>query len=345
MFPFFRSCRFQKCLSVGMNPLLVDSCKNSKLPHVENLEERFNESSTSIKSKVKVEDASKVPTISYFHDEAFKKHNFLKAYEETYREVMLDPNGVYLKSQIFLEEEMFSQMIQKRPKYKLDALYFDNLKKIVYQIVRKFLIKHIGTRLKKETIEGICEKTYMAMFSLYQALENCFDNKNILDQFYSSYHFPNEVLDLFKDKFPFTENLSPYKTEDFEIMTAPVTPNLEDDNFLGSTYGQFFELMDGDKELGRILAMLVMFTPFDVALTNEESLILKEFQSQVSIIMFNHILSKEKETILSASKRFSDLVLIVKDLYRCGFILTNMTFVSDHNGSQDIDNISVSQIL
>ena len=250
---------------------------------------------------------SREPRSSYFSDEASRKQSFLIEYERTYRDVMLDQNGVYLASQISLKEEMFSQMLQKRPKYKTDASYYENWKKIVYQIAENFLVKFTGTRLKEETITEIIEETHLAMFSLYQALENCFDNKNILDQFYSSYHFPKEVLDLFKDRFPFTENLPPYKTEDFEIMTAPVTPNLEDDNFLGSTYGQFFELMDGDKELGRILAMLVMFTPFDVALTNEESLILKEFQSQVSIIMFNHILSKEKETILSASKRFSDL--------------------------------------
>ena len=114
-----------------MNPLLVDSCKNSKISHVENSEEKCI-SSTSIISKIKVEDLAEEPRISYFHDEAFKKENLLKSYEETYREVMLDPNGVYLKSQIFLEEEMFSQMIQKRPKYKTDALYYDNLKKIVY---------------------------------------------------------------------------------------------------------------------------------------------------------------------------------------------------------------------
>ena len=327
-----------------MNPLLVDSCKNSKLSHVENSEEKCI-SSTSIISKIKVEDLAEEPRISYFHDEAFKKENLLKSYEETYREVMLDPNGVYLKSQIFLEEEMFSQMIQKRPKYKTDALYYDNLKKIVYQIVKKFLIKHIGTSLKKETIQCICEKTYMAMFSLYQCLENCFNNKNILEQFYNSYHFPKEVLDLFKDKFPYTENLAPYRSEDFEMMTAPVTPNQEDDIFLESTYGRFFKLMDGDKELGRILAMLVMFIPSGVEMTNEESLILKQFQSQVSIIMFNHILSQDKETIETASKRCSDLVSIVKDLNRCGFILTNLTFVSDHNGSQDIDNISVTQFL
>lgn len=327
-----------------MNPLLVDSCKNSKTTHDEDVED-YLISSSSITPKIELEDLANVPPITYFHDEALKKDNLLKAYEETYKEVMLDPNGIYMQSQIFLEEEMFSQMLQKRPKLKMDVLYYENLKRIVYQIVKKFLIKHVGTNLKKDNLQLLCEKSFRAMFSLFQALESCFKHKNILEQFYHSYHFPIEVLNFFKAKFPYTEQLPPYKAEDFEVMTAPVTPNQEDDIFLGSTYGQIFELIAGDKELGRIYAMLVMFSPSGVTLTNEESMILKQFQSQVSIIMFNHILSKEKETIVTASKKSSDLVSIVKDLYRCGYILTNMLFISNDNNSDDIDNISVTQIL
>ena len=123
-----------------MNPLLVDRCKNSKISHVENAEEKFNEASTSIKSSIKVGDTG---TISCFPDEALRKKYFLKSYEDIYREVMLDPKGVYLTSQIALEEEMFSQMLQKKlntrknTKYKTDALYNENLKTIVYQIVEK----------------------------------------------------------------------------------------------------------------------------------------------------------------------------------------------------------------
>lgn len=319
-----------------MNPLLVDSCKNSKTTQDVDVKD--------FTPKIEIEDLPKEATISYFHDEASKKENLLQSYEESYMEVMLDPNGIYLKSQVHLEEELFSQMIKKRPKLKMDTMYFSNLKIIVHQIVKKFLVKHIGTSLKEENIQVISDKSFMSMFSLFQALENCFNNKNILEQFYNSYHFPKEVLDLFKNKFPYTERLPPYKSEDFEIMTAPVTPNQEDDLFLGSTYGKIFELMDGDKELGRIFAMLVMFSPYGVTLTNEESMILKQFQSQVSIIMLNHILSKEKETIVTAAKKSSDLVSIVKDLYRCGYIMTNMTFVNN-DCLDDIDNIPVTQIL
>ena len=328
-----------------MNPLLVDSCKNSKTKSCANVEEDNFKSSTSIKSIKEYGVTAEEPCVSYFYDEAYKKDNLLKSYEETYKEVMLDPDGIYIQSQIFLEEEMFSQMLQKRPKLKINAFYYNNLKRIVYQIAKKFLLKQIGNSLKEETTELVCEETYQAMFALFQSLENCFDNKNILEQFYNSYHFPNEVLELFKSKFPYTEDLPPYKTEDFEIMTAPVTPNEEDDMFLASTYGHISKVMDGDKELGRLFAILVMLSPVDAKLSYEESMILKKLQSQVGIIMFNHILSKEEETIVTASKKLSELVSIVKDLIKCGHILLNMIFVPEQNDLYSIDSISVTPIL
>ena len=317
-----------------MNPLLVDSCKNSKIVPEEQIEEKPL-ASTSTKSNT--EEIGKTP-IEYFHDEALTKIKFLQTYEETYSEVMLDPNGIYISSQIILEEEMFSQMLQKRPKIKIDSLYHKNLKGIVYQIVKKFLVKHIGTSLKKATIQIICEKTFLTMFALFSALENCYENKNILEQFYNSYHFPTKVLDLFRNRFPYTENLPAFRTEDFEMMTSPMTPNQEDELFLASTFSSFAGLIDGNKEVGRLFAMLVMFTPFGANLTNEETLILKQFQSQVSIILFNQILSQDKEDILTASKRFGDFVSIVKDLNKCGFILSNMLFVPD------VDDLNITNI-
>ena len=109
-------CRYQKCLSVGMNPLLVDRRKNK---------------------------ISRETTISCSSEMASRKEKFLKAYEEMYSEVMLDPHGVYLTSQASLEDEMLR---------KTDASYHENLKKIVYQIVEKFLDLNTGTLLKEETI-------------------------------------------------------------------------------------------------------------------------------------------------------------------------------------------------
>ena len=282
-------CRYQKCLSVGMKPLLVDRRKNK---------------------------ISRETTISCSSEEASRKEKFLKTYEETYRLVMLEPNGVYLTSQASLEDEMV-----RKP----NACFHEKWKKIVHQVVEKFLLQHTQTRLKKETIKSITAETHMAMFSLHQALKNCFDNKNILEQFSNAYHFPKVVLDLLKDECPYTdtEEFSPFKPEEFEIKTTAATQNQEDDDFLESTKGMLFKLMQGDQELGRIFALIVMFTPCDVELTNEESLIFKEFQSQVSMIMFSHIMSQEEETFVSAFKRCSDLASIVKDIFKCGLILKN----------------------
>ena len=65
--------------------------------------------------------------------------------------------------------------------------------------------------------------------------------------------------------------------------------------------------------------MLAMVSPIGVALSAEESLGLKQFQSQLTIILYNHILNNGTTDNMVATKRVSDLISIINDLNRCNF--------------------------
>ena len=65
--------------------------------------------------------------------------------------------------------------------------------------------------------------------------------------------------------------------------------------------------------------MLAMVSPIGVALSAEESLRLKQFQSQLTIILYNHILNNGTTDNMVATKRVSDLISIINDLNRCNF--------------------------
>ena len=62
-----------------------------------------------------------------------------------------------------------------------------------------------------------------------------------------------------------------------------------------------------------------MVSPIGVALSAEESLRLKQFQSQLTIILYNHILNHGTTDNMVATKRVSDLISIINDLNRCNF--------------------------
>merc|ERR1719397_998331 len=99
-------------------------------------------------------------------------------------------------------------------------------------------------------------------------------------------------------------------------------------------------MMCEDQMLGRLLAMLVMFSPVEVELTRKEEATLKQFQSQVTIIMYNHILGTEENT--GAVSRLSHLVDIIRDIHRCGVILwENILQACPDSDSLDIDVINI----
>ena len=55
----------------------------------------------------------------------------------------------------------------------------------------------------------------------------------------------------------------------------------------------------------------------------KESLTLKKFQSQLSIILYNHILTKNSNDNLTALRRVGDIVSCIGDLAKCGKILAS----------------------
>ena len=324
-----------------MNPLLVDSCKQT-----------FNDTdevtdserpSTSSKNSPDVKSKSRMP-FSYFSNESQIKNDFLNRYNEVYEDVLLDPKGIYLTKQLELEKDIFYQMIQKRPKIKTTQSYYSNLQTIVYELVKKY-IDNYAANISSKVLSLICQKTSKTIFALYAALEQCYNSKTMLEMFSNSYHFPPKVLEFFKLQFPCLETLAPYKQEDFEILTSPFTPNHDDEVFMMKTFTDFVGLIRADKELGRLLAMLVMFSPSGVEMAPEETETLKQHQSQITIIMYNHILNTEKSNNTEAVRRLSDLVGIIDALGKCGHILTSSIIIpEDENEEQMLENITVDQL-
>ena len=326
-----------------MNPLLVDSCKNITI-ELKDEDENRTEASTSTKSPdIKVHKSTKIEVINYFTDEKDMKNDFLQSYENVYNEILLDPEGLYITKQLALEEDIFTQMSERRTKIKLQSDYWKNLKIIVLQIAQKYLSFYING-IKAKTISRICQKSSQTLFSLFAALETCYTSKNILEQFYNSYHFPQKVIQFFKEKFPYLEDLKPYKPDDFEIMTSPFTPNHEDEVFLGKTFTCLGGLIRGDTEVGRLLAMLVMFSSDGADLTQEESMMMKQYQSKITIILYNHILSDRNTDNMMAVARVSKLISIIPDISKCGDILFNdLISANASNDVEDsIDSINIS---
>ena len=78
----------------------------------------------------------------------------------------------------------------------------------------------------------------------------------------------------------------------------------------------------------------------------KESLTLKKFQSQLSIILYNHILTKNSNDNLTALRRVGDIVSCIGDLAKCGKILASDLILNDEVERENaLDTISIASLI
>ena len=70
-----------------------------------------------------------------------------------------------------------------------------------------------------------------------------------------------------------------------------------------------------------MMTLLVLFSPLQVNLSPEESLELKQYQSKLTMVIYNHLMSKPDYDNMKALDRLSKLGQIIHRLRKCGEIM------------------------
>ena len=73
--------------------------------------------------------------------------------------------------------------------------------------------------------------------------------------------------------------------------------------------------------MSKMLIFFVIFSATNTTLREEENLELKQMQSKLTMIIYNHLLSKQSFDNVSALDRLSKFGHIIERLRRCGEII------------------------
>ena len=131
--------------------------------------------------------------------------------------------------------------------------------------------------------------------------------------------------------------------EAFEMMTSPWAPNIKDEDFVTDTFYRLRELVSGDLEIGKFLCLLSLFSPVNIDLSSEETACLKQFQSKISMMFYNHVLGKEGMDNASALEWVGKIGRIIENLHKCGEIFHEGVI---SNGDADIvENIDDIELV
>ena len=117
-FAISRSCRYAKCLEIGMNPRLVDSCKqvstNSTVSTVPPESHKGNtlQVNTSLKQSLSLASFEKSKVHSVISP--VTKENLVLTYEKVSDSVLLQPNGDYMTKYTKLITQYLSKCCRNR---------------------------------------------------------------------------------------------------------------------------------------------------------------------------------------------------------------------------------------
>jgi len=172
-----------------------------------------------------------------------------------------------------------------------------------------------------------------------------FTSRTLLEQYQnSSIMALDSIWSHYKEVFPDIENLKPVPLESFDLCSSPYAQRFEDEEFIDAISGKFSNLLKGDLELGKIIILLALVSPVGLDLASEEVALLKEFQQKISIMVYNHLMSKEELDNFLVLQKMYQCVSLLEDLNKCGAIFHHGLINHGDQHEELIDNIRVDTL-
>ena len=161
-----------------------------------------------------------------------------------------------------------------------------------HSAIREFL-KVFLPQLSEATVELITGDVSLSVMGLSCCAFRSFTNRTLLEQYQNSSIIAlDPIWSHYKEVFPDIEHLKPVPIESFDICSSPYARRFEDEEFFDAISQKFSSLLEGDLELGKIILLLALVSPVGLELDSEDVALLKEFQQKISIMVYNHLMSK-----------------------------------------------------
>ena len=338
-----------------MDPLIVDSYKKNNqnnIPTQKNTEyQKTKETSSAIKHVVvpiqtrrpiKGSISKEMGIYTEFKTTDWFNEHFESIYIKTCEDVFT--KAEYKMSILYGIASIYNQSIGSQKiiiPNNIETYFEIYTREVASKFIQFFLPK-----VSEDSIKKIIPDIYLGFISLMYVLEHCFHHRPLIEQ--ASYSCPPPILQFLKKNIPKFETTKGIPLDRFENYTSPWANTIEDEEYVKKTCDEFEELIDDDLEVAKMVTFLVLFSPLQANLGLEESKELKQNQSKLTMIIYNHFLSKPDYDNMKALDRLNKLCHIIERLKKCGEILktknispSGLDFQSDPH---DLSSIQLYQM-
>ena len=241
---------------------------------------------------------------------------FKTVYENTCQDIFL--KGEYLDVLIHGMASIHNQSVVSKNivvSAKVGQSWETYFQDVAFSFMTSFLKK-----FSLNSIRNLTPDMFLKFFGLGLGLEHSFRHHSLLEQVSNSYQCPAEIFLLLKEKVPKIETLKGIPIESYDIMISPWATSKEDEEYFKETLDRFEELIDYDPIVAKLMTFLVIFSPQQEGISHEESVELKQYQSKLTMIIYNHLLSKPGFDNTKALDRLSKFGFIIQKLRKCAEI-------------------------
>ena len=285
---FIRSCRYNKCISVGFLPHLVNSSdrkpySKKKTATIEDLKVTPKQP---VRKVIKMDSPlSKELSFDNFDEEYLKKtcasiyddDNHFERFERTIYSSVLD----------CIRQALDKKLIIHVP---------SNLYEIVEESRGNFVqttLKHFLPKVEEKVILAMSKSVQTTTSGLDHCSFHCFKFENLLDQAEKALFFPSKKHVQFYLDLPVNareiEAITPDRSDRY---ISPYAKSQEEEELVSTTMARTRNLLDGDLKLSHLLNMLALFSPVNVDMSTEDYSNLKFFQEKITVMIYTHLMKR-----------------------------------------------------
>ena len=276
----FRSCRYDKCINIGLLPYLVNS--THRKTHKSGAEDVKNDNSIgggvikhpvaktsdiamvapyrkekSIQLKVIV-TPNMLETSKYINPENFQIDFALKKMGRIFDDIFFNFNSqvnhikwVQIDNFCIEQIRQGKEIIQAHPE--MWKMGFE----IFYQLTHENLKSYLPDT-EASVLKTITDNVILTLSGLEVCTMDIFPCSNLLEQWAKSCtHFNSDRLyQYYRATFPDIETLEPVEMNRFDFFVSPYAKSVEDETFITVTIQKMKHLFDNDDHLGKTSKML-----------------------------------------------------------------------------------------